>query len=105
MKDNEKCNYGLAWRGGCENDKPCEDHEGLKCCSCGDPATHQCESTGQFVCGADICDNCEHVIFPDGTNGGVGFTAQELPKELSGRHARKNEQIYKVWYKRRNKGE
>jgi hypothetical protein len=105
MKSKQKCNYGLAWEGKCENDKPCIDHKDLICCSCGAPATHQCDSTGQFVCGCDLCDNCQHTIFPDGANGGVGFNEQELPKELTGRHVRKCEQVYKIWLRRKDEND
>jgi hypothetical protein len=103
-KDNT-CSYGLAWVGECQNQSPCEEHKDLKCGSCGAPATHQCDSTGQFVCGFDLCDNCEHAIFPDGTNGGIGFNAQELPKELKSRHVKKDEQIYKMWLRRKGKND
>lgn len=68
----------------------------LVCCSCGVQATRQCSETFGLVCGADLCADCEHVLFPDGTNGGF----QELPPELKGRHVKKVEQIYTPWYAR-----
>lgn len=96
----EQCGFGIAWVGPCDNEKPCEKHRDLKCDSCGQPATHQCDQTGQFVCGVNLCDWCEHLIFPDGTNGGVGFNAQQLPLGFEKRHVRKCDQKFKVWYLR-----
>jgi len=81
-----KCNFYKAWIGKCRNKADesgyCEEHKGLKCCSCGDQATHDCEETMQLVCGCLLCANCEHELSPNGTNGGTF------------RHCRKDEQIY-----------
>jgi len=58
------CRYDLAWRGPCG--KPaisngfCETHREEKCCRCKKQATRECEETGQFVCGAPLCDDCTH---------------------------------------------
>jgi len=99
----QPCNYDKAWIGKCT--KPvtqngrCQDHQNRICSSCGKPATRECPETGQFVCGAPLCDNCEHVTFPDGTNGGIGFNAQTLPKDLK-THVMKGEQKYKPWFER-----
>jgi hypothetical protein len=61
------CNFEKAWVGKCTNpgimsaDGRCEDHTGKVCCSCGAPATKECNHTGiQFVCGSYLCDGCEH---------------------------------------------
>jgi len=96
------CKYNLAWIGDCKEPEVengmCEKHKDLKCCSCGKPATHECAETGQFVCGAELCDDCEHTRCADGTNGGIGFfRTSELPKGFK-EHCKKSEQVYKPWY-------
>lgn len=78
----------------------CATHKDKKCQSCAAQATHDCEETGQFVCGAPLCDECEHAIFPEGHNGGVGFNELPLPPELKKRHVKKTEQVFKPWYER-----
>ncbi|MEK9954773.1 MAG: hypothetical protein VW577_05145 [Pelagibacteraceae bacterium] len=93
------CGFDEAWIGKCKNPKPCEKHADLKCCVCGESATHNCEETGQFVCGAPLCDDCEHTTFEDGTNGGIGFNAQPCPEGMKA-HVRKSEQRFKPWYAR-----
>lgn len=99
------CGFGLAWIGECEESvinegERCENHKDEKCSSCGEPATHQCSETGQFVCGAPLCDNCEHTIAEDGTNGNIGFfRTAKLPDGYRA-HCRKDEQIYIPWYAR-----
>jgi hypothetical protein len=96
------CKFNLAWIGDCKEPEVengmCEKHKDLKCCSCGKPATHQCAETGQFVCGAELCDDCEHTRCADGSNGGIGFfRTSELPKGFK-EHCKKSEQVYKPWY-------
>ena len=97
-----KCKWNEAWIGTCgkECDESgfCEDHK-KTCCSCGSPATHSCEETGQFVCGFPLCDGCEHTIFPEGHNGGIGFNAQPCSEGMK-RHCKKTEQKYQPWYMR-----
>ena len=83
-----KCSFVLAWRGPCGSDLPCRDHADVLCDSCGQPATHECEETFGFVCGVPLCDECEHKISPDGTNGGT-FD-----------HCRKDAQKHLPWYAR-----
>lgn len=115
MSDTKSiCGFGVAWVGKCKvtpvgggdatldtnNINRCPAHSGKKCCSCGDPATHECEETGQFVCGFDLCDRCVHAIFPDGSNGGIGFNAQPIAAPMKFRHVRKDEQVYSPWYSR-----
>lgn len=97
--ENEVCGFDEAWIGKCKHEKPCAKHDGLICVSCGNPATHSCYETGQFVCGFPVCDDCEHTIFPNGTNGGVGFNEQPLPEGMK-RHCKKTEQQFKPWYAR-----
>lgn len=108
------CKWIAAWIGKC--DKPvvegseyCEEHVKEKCCSCGAQATHSCEETGQFVCGEPLCGDCEHTIFPSGTNGGIGFCAEPCPEGMK-RHCKKTEQKFKTWWeqeaeKRKENGE
>lgn len=98
----EQCNYGKAWVGGCKTEVSssgdrCKEHADIKCASCGSDATRECDETGQFVCGAPLCDNCEHTISKDGTNGGVGFNAQDPPKGMKA-HCKKTEQQHSPWY-------
>ena len=98
-----KCKWNVAWVGPCQKEAEgkteyCKEHT-KKCCSCGKPATHDCDETGMFVCGAPLCGDCKHTTFPDGTNGGVGFNEEELPEGMK-RHSKKAEQKYKLWYER-----
>lgn len=56
------CEFNVAWVGKCKSEPEkqfCEKHEKAKCCVCGSQATNECSHTGQFVCGAPLCDNCE----------------------------------------------
>ena len=100
FKEEEKavqqCEWNIAWMGRCKEpaengSRFCKKHQ-QKCCSCGEPATHECEETGQFVCGAPLCNECTHLIFPDGSNGGVGFNAQLLPEGYTKNHIKKVDQ-------------
>jgi hypothetical protein len=107
MKPMCVCGFSIAWCGSCKNPVPvsegekvrCKEHRGLECESCGAQASRTCAETGQFVCGCTLCDECEHTIFPDGTNGGIGFNAQQLPEGMK-RHCKKSEQRFKPWYMR-----
>lgn len=47
----------------------CEEHSKKKCDSCGESATHECSYTGQFVCGAPLCDKCVDRSKPSGAWG------------------------------------
>lgn len=95
------CGFDEAWIGKCEEagDPFCAKHAGRTCVSCGAVAVRNCEETGQFVCGENLCGDCEHTIFPSGTNGGVGFNAEPLPEGMR-RHCKKTEQLYQPWYAR-----
>lgn len=93
------CEFNMAWVGKCKVVGACPEHDGLVCDSCGKPATHTCDETGQFVCGAPLCEECERTINEDGTNGGVGFN-QKNPHEGMKTHCRKTEQKYLPWYER-----
>lgn len=60
----DKCIFDLAWTGPCKqetvNGEYCKNHSVTKCCVCGEQATHECGETFMLVCGAPLCDNCEH---------------------------------------------
>lgn len=94
------CGFEEAWIGNCKNECPCEKHAALKCVSCGEKATRSCDQTGQFCCGAPLCDDCEHTIAEDGTNGNIGFfRTAKLPDGFR-EHCKKSEQVYQPWYMR-----
>lgn len=91
------CKFDIAWVGKCKdqpNDDLCNKHLGMKCCSCGEQATGECGETSQFVCGAPLCDDCEHTIESNGCNSGG-----TRPEGLRG-HCKKTDQVYKPWYMR-----
>jgi hypothetical protein len=98
-----KCKYSLAWRGDCGNETKegdyCSEHSEIKCCSCGNQATHECHETGSFVCGAPLCGECEHTICENGCNSGA-----PRPEGLKG-HCKIEEQVYKPWYMRENESD
>lgn len=90
---SETCGFKQAWTTSCSNSSPCPKHKDLKCSSCGEPATYECgETMYGFVCGAPLCDNCEHTIQSNGCNSGG-----ELPDGYKS-HCKKDEQVYKSWY-------
>lgn len=95
------CGFDEAWIGPCKQvgNPRCEKHSNKICASCGAAATKNCPETGQFVCGENLCNDCEHTIFPSGTNGGVGFNAESLPDGMN-RHCKKTEQRFQSWYAR-----
>lgn len=94
------CGFSKAWIGKCNNKKgKCIEHDGLKCSSCGESATRSCPETGQFVCGVPLCDNCEHTIYEDGTNGGIGFDGKQRPEGMK-QHCKKGEQRHTPWHER-----
>jgi len=87
------CGFDMGWGGTCEaavdfGSDRCAKHGDRVCSSCGAPATRQCTETMGLVCGADLCDECEHETAEDGTNG------------RSNRHCKKAEQRYTPWYMR-----
>lgn len=92
-----KCKFDLAWVGPCGKETDgeyCSEHSTIECCSCGEPAIKQCSETMGLVCGAPLCDNCEHTIRENGCNSGA-----PLPEGFKG-HCKKDEQVYKPWYKK-----
>lgn len=58
-----KCKFAKAWVGKCgkETDHEfCDEHENLKCVSCGKQATHECPVGSSVMCGDPLCDTCKH---------------------------------------------
>jgi hypothetical protein len=102
MKNKENCcKFQKAWVGQCDKpifkDGMCEEHAKELCVSCGKPATHTCSETGQFVCGEPLCDDCEHTIADDGTNGNIGFfRTASLPEGMK-EHCKKTAQVNFPW--------
>jgi len=94
----KQCKFNLTWIGQCkklveDNEDYCEEHRKLKCCNCGKQATHDCyETIGQMICGAPLCDDCEHTTQSNGCN-----SMGELPDGY-GMHCKKGTQVYKPWY-------
>ena len=102
MKSKEnKCLFDEAWVVVCGKSANvsgfCDKHENVKCVSCGSQATRTCSQTGQFVCGEPLCSCCTHNINPEGTNGGIGFNAQQCPEGMK-RHTKKSEQKHQLWF-------
>jgi len=92
-----QCEWNIAWAGRCKeealpNAHFCEEHAFQKCCSCENVAVRDCSETMGLVCGAPLCEACEHTIRRNGCNSGV-----PLDEGMKG-HCRKNEQKYKPWY-------
>lgn len=54
------CGFVVAWVGPCANPDPCPTHAGLRCISCGAPATRECPMASSLICGASLCDGCHH---------------------------------------------
>jgi len=98
----ETCKFQIAWVGQCKEpaveNGMCEKHSKIKCVSCGAQATRECSETGQFVCGAPLCDDCEHTTYEDGCNGGIGFFAISKRPEGMKEHCKKCDQKAFPWY-------
>lgn len=88
------CKFVEAWIGQCkkepENDF-CIEHSVIICVSCGKQATHTCDETSSFVCGAPLCEDCEHTICSNGCNSGG-----DRPSGLKA-HCKKTEQVFLPW--------
>ena len=97
-----KCKFERAWIGACKQPANetgfCEEHKKIKCVSCEAQATHECSETGQLVCGAPLCDDCEHTNAVNGTNGNVGFFRTSALPEGMKEHCKKSEQKCLPWY-------
>lgn len=103
IKRKDMCKFNKAWVGDCKNETDkgkdfCQEHQDLKCSSCGKKSTHTCEETGQFVCGAPLCDDCDHTTAEDGTNGNIGFYRTSPLPEGYKEHCKKSDQVYQPWY-------
>jgi hypothetical protein len=72
-----KCKYQISWVGRCNSpageSELCEKHAGAKCCVCGGQAVEECNHTGQFVCGAPLCESCEGFTDQNKASGSWGF--------------------------------
>lgn len=53
-----------------DNELFCNSHKGKTCVSCGSQATKECNHTGQFVCGAPLCDDCIGVVGTESSHWG-----------------------------------
>ncbi len=76
------CKFDIAWVGACgkpTNNGWCTEHEGLVCCVCKGKAVRSCEHTGTLVCGAPLCDTCQHSL-----DGGGHVTKEIFTKQLDG---------------------
>ena len=62
-RSESRCEFIRAWAGQCKSAADqsgfCEEHREKKCIVCGHQATGECSYSGQFVCGAPLCDSCE----------------------------------------------
>ena len=71
------CRYRPAYANGCGalagESGFCANHVGKKCCVCGDQAANECNHTGQFVCGAPLCGDCEGWVDTSKAGGSWGF--------------------------------
>lgn len=80
-----ECKFWPAWRNQCKHPCEgdyCEKHAKVKCSSCGAQAVTECGHTGQFVCGAPLCANCEGRTDSSQGFGSWGFTGHaHRPKE------------------------
>jgi hypothetical protein len=84
--NNEKCKFSEAWRGQCGaaagESGYCEKHAAMTCSVCKAQATHDCAHTGQFVCGAPLCNDCEghtDMSKPSGAWGFMNHTHRRKP--------------------------
>lgn len=72
-----RCKFDRAWVGRCNavtsQGDFCDVHLQTKCCVCGNQADHECNHTGQFVCGAPLCPSCEGYVDRDKSGGSWGF--------------------------------
>jgi len=73
----EQCKFDRAWIGRCTEPADesgfCEQHDLLPCVVCQSQATHDCDHTGQFVCGAPLCDQCHGYVKAHEPSGVFGF--------------------------------
>lgn len=71
------CRYYPAYSGRCGalagESGFCARHVGKTCCVCGDQAVSECNHTGQFICGAPLCADCEGWVDTTKAGGSWGF--------------------------------
>lgn len=63
---NIRCHFSRAYIGQCTETvvagkKYCKAHAAVVCAGCGKQASHDCPETFQFMCGAPLCDTCQHL--------------------------------------------
>ncbi len=72
-----QCKFDICWVGRCKGQAThgefCEKHSETRCCVCHQQAVTECDHTGQFVCGAPLCANCEGHTDTSQSPGGWGF--------------------------------
>ena len=61
----------------------CDAHSGRECAVCGDESTHQCSYAGQFVCGQELCVNCEGWNDDTKSSGNWGFMNHAHRRKLT----------------------
>jgi hypothetical protein len=63
LRQDNQCRFEKVYRGYCkEPGYPfCEEHKHTRCITCGEQATTECDKSHQLVCGAPLCDTCEHI--------------------------------------------
>jgi len=92
-----QCLFKITWAGRCKDNAIdesgyCIKHKDLLCASCGQKATHDCGATsGGLICGAPLCNDCEHTLCDNGCNGGG-----KLPDGYK-THCKKDAQVYRSW--------
>ncbi len=63
MPEHTPCTFALGWGRVCNkpsNNGLCSEHENLTCRSCGGKAVRSCEHAVSLVCGAPLCETCQH---------------------------------------------
>ncbi len=72
-----QCKFQISWVGRCKGevmaDELCSTHIDVSCVVCNQQAVRECDHTGQFVCGAPLCDTCEGFVDQGKPSGGWGF--------------------------------
>jgi len=79
------CKWNESWIGICNEPADesgfCEKHKVKVCVCCKGIATRSCDHTGQFVCGAPLCDNCSHGVPSLEKPGFLGLGGGHHPNE------------------------
>ncbi len=82
-----QCAYYPAYSSRCglsaTNGEFCENHAGNRCCVCQQQAFSECNHTGQFVCGARLCRQCEGWEDQAKPSGAWGFMNHSHRRKLA----------------------